>query len=182
MPITRTPIVDDDGSGQTGTVLDNAWKQELYDQIDGVLGRSVVGHAAGTTQNASAENIGQINGPGLTQFQTLLLEIELHFTSGTAISLYWTQTATIALFDLANFGGANTNGQLTIRVYLRRHPAVNTWMFVQATGGDGSAAVVRGNMPVIDDWSAPWSVVMNHSGVPASGTLHYKISASIVEA
>jgi hypothetical protein len=34
VPITRTPIVDDDGSGKTGTVLDNAWKQELYNQID----------------------------------------------------------------------------------------------------------------------------------------------------
>jgi hypothetical protein len=36
MPITRTPIIDDSGSGQDGTVLDNAWKQELYDQIDGI--------------------------------------------------------------------------------------------------------------------------------------------------
>ena len=34
MAITRTPIIDDDGTGTTGTVLDNAWKQELYDQID----------------------------------------------------------------------------------------------------------------------------------------------------
>jgi hypothetical protein len=34
--ITRTPIVDDDGSGTTGTVIDNAWKQELYNQIDGL--------------------------------------------------------------------------------------------------------------------------------------------------
>lgn len=34
MPITRTPIVDDSGSGQDGTVIDNAWKQELYGQID----------------------------------------------------------------------------------------------------------------------------------------------------
>ncbi len=32
--ITRTPIVDDDGSGTTGTVINNAWKQELYAQID----------------------------------------------------------------------------------------------------------------------------------------------------
>ena len=37
MPITRTPIIDDDGTGTTGTVLDNAWKQQLYDQIDGML-------------------------------------------------------------------------------------------------------------------------------------------------
>jgi hypothetical protein len=32
--ISRTAIVDDDGTGTTGTVLGNAWKQELYDQID----------------------------------------------------------------------------------------------------------------------------------------------------
>jgi hypothetical protein len=37
MPITRTPIIDDSGSGQDGTVLDNAWKQEFYDQIDNAL-------------------------------------------------------------------------------------------------------------------------------------------------
>lgn len=34
MAITRTAMVDDDGSGTTGTVLNNAWKQELYNQID----------------------------------------------------------------------------------------------------------------------------------------------------
>ena len=34
MAITRTPMVDDDGTGTTGTVINNAWKQQLYDQID----------------------------------------------------------------------------------------------------------------------------------------------------
>ena len=34
MPITRTPMIDDDGTGTTGTILNNAWKQELYGQID----------------------------------------------------------------------------------------------------------------------------------------------------
>jgi len=37
MPITRTNMIDDDGSGTTGTILNNAWKQELYGQIDGVV-------------------------------------------------------------------------------------------------------------------------------------------------
>jgi hypothetical protein len=37
MPITRTPMVDDDGSGTTGTILNNAWKTEFYNQIDGVV-------------------------------------------------------------------------------------------------------------------------------------------------
>lgn len=38
MPITRTPMIDDDGSGTTGTILNNAWKQELYGQIDAFVG------------------------------------------------------------------------------------------------------------------------------------------------
>ena len=37
MAIIRTPIADDDGSGTTGTVIDNAWKQEFYTQIDVAL-------------------------------------------------------------------------------------------------------------------------------------------------
>ena len=37
MAITRTPMVDDDGSGTTGTIINNAWKQEMYDQIDAAL-------------------------------------------------------------------------------------------------------------------------------------------------
>jgi len=36
VPIPRTPMVDDDGSGTTGTVINAAWKTELYDQIDTV--------------------------------------------------------------------------------------------------------------------------------------------------
>jgi len=47
MPITRTAIVDDDGTGKTGTVIDNAWKQQLYDQID-AFGLST-GAAVGNT-------------------------------------------------------------------------------------------------------------------------------------
>jgi len=43
MAITRTPMVDDDGSGTTGTVINNAWKQELYDQIDASAGGLVYG-------------------------------------------------------------------------------------------------------------------------------------------
>src|SRR6187431_3257585 len=37
MAITRTPMIDDDGSGTTGTIINAAWKSELYDQIDGAI-------------------------------------------------------------------------------------------------------------------------------------------------
>ena len=35
--ITRTAITDDDGTGTTGTVINAAWKTELYDQIDALV-------------------------------------------------------------------------------------------------------------------------------------------------
>ena len=39
MPVTigRTAMTDDDGSGTTGTVFNNAWKTALYDQVDTAL-------------------------------------------------------------------------------------------------------------------------------------------------
>jgi hypothetical protein len=37
--ITRTAWIDDDGTGTTGTVLNNAIKTDLYNQIDGALAR-----------------------------------------------------------------------------------------------------------------------------------------------
>src|SRR4029434_5791870 len=37
MAITRTAMVDDDGSGTTGTIINNAWKTEFYNQIDAAL-------------------------------------------------------------------------------------------------------------------------------------------------
>ena len=57
MAITRTPIIDDDGTGTTGTVIDNAWKTELYNQIDGVVGGVWTAYTptwsnSGTTQPA----------------------------------------------------------------------------------------------------------------------------------
>jgi hypothetical protein len=38
MAITRTPITNDDGSGTVGTVFENGWKTELYNQIDAAIG------------------------------------------------------------------------------------------------------------------------------------------------
>jgi hypothetical protein len=40
-PITRTPIVNDDGSLTVGTVFENGWKTELYNQIDAAISGSV---------------------------------------------------------------------------------------------------------------------------------------------
>jgi len=38
MAIVRTPMIDDDGSQTTGTIVNAAWKTELYNQIDATAG------------------------------------------------------------------------------------------------------------------------------------------------
>jgi hypothetical protein len=39
--ITRTAMTDDDGTGTTGTIINNAWKTQVYDQIDAALAETV---------------------------------------------------------------------------------------------------------------------------------------------
>ncbi|HEX4346389.1 MAG TPA: hypothetical protein VHZ73_02390 [Vicinamibacterales bacterium] len=52
--IARTAITDDSGSGADGTVLDNAWKQELYDQIDDLAAAVEAGVPTPTVPGTSA--------------------------------------------------------------------------------------------------------------------------------
>lgn len=53
--ITRTSDVDDDGTGTTGTAHDAAWKEEIYDQIDGVAGTEQTTTATGNQDNFSLD-------------------------------------------------------------------------------------------------------------------------------
>lgn len=49
--ITRTAMTDDDGTGTTGTVFNNAWKTSVYDQIDALFSGTLAlgtGIVAGT--------------------------------------------------------------------------------------------------------------------------------------
>jgi len=43
MPIQRTPIINDDGSNTVGTVFENGWKTELYNQIDAAIAAALAG-------------------------------------------------------------------------------------------------------------------------------------------
>jgi hypothetical protein len=83
MAITRTPLVDDDGSGNTGSIINNALKTELYDQIDA---------ADAAVAAAAAADIAATVDPGICAGRLTL-------TSGTpvttadvtgATTIYWT--------------------------------------------------------------------------------------------
>jgi hypothetical protein len=77
--ITRTPIIDDDGSGRTGTVIDNAWKQEFYNQIDANSGSLAVPYglvaADFTANNGGAWTL--ISGTGAWAFNQALSTLTL---------------------------------------------------------------------------------------------------------
>ena len=55
MAITRTAWVDDDGTGTTGTVINNAVKTELYNQIDATV--SAVNDASLVTTDITTNNV-----------------------------------------------------------------------------------------------------------------------------
>jgi hypothetical protein len=56
--ITRTPMFDDDGSGEVGTVLNNDWKQELYNQIDALAAATVA--ASGNVTGPASSTAGSL--------------------------------------------------------------------------------------------------------------------------
>jgi hypothetical protein len=183
MAITRTPIVDDDGSGTTGTVIDNAWKQELYNQIDAATAAAVViGHGSGIDTNPAASvfssYVGQVQ---LATYDTVLLEIELFWTAVVNTQLFFIQSASHTLLQLDTFGNSG-GGTLNARVSLRKHPANSQYLFMLAQGG-GNAPTQISNYVQIEDWLSPpngpgWVVAMQHGGIPAGQSLQWKWSVT----
>lgn len=60
MAIVRTPMIDDDGSGTTGTIINNQWKVELYDQIDAALAGAVAANGTWTPTLLGDSGGGQV--------------------------------------------------------------------------------------------------------------------------
>lgn len=104
MAITRTAIIDDDGSNQTGTELNNAWKQELYDQIDDEIAANpprVTTIASSATPTINTDNCNCVTITALAaditsmttnlsgtpvNFQKLMIRIK---DNGTARAITW---------------------------------------------------------------------------------------------
>lgn len=79
--ITRTPITDDDGTGTTGTILDNAWLQQIYDQID-ALAIALAGGTQTTTVTGTQDNFALTTGCGLLRVNNASLVTFRGFSAG----------------------------------------------------------------------------------------------------
>jgi hypothetical protein len=106
MPITRTPIIDDSGFGDDGTVLDNAWKQQLYDQIDGYVS-GVWQYPAFAAGNFSAA------APGIWTV-----------TSGQVLTQRWQRVSSKTVCYQVHINGAILSGGNSTTLYINLFGAV----------------------------------------------------------
>jgi hypothetical protein len=116
MAITRTPIIDDDGTGTTGTVIDNAWKTEFYNQIDAatVAGLTLLKSSTGTTTNpVTLENLDFTFIPQLALVDTVVFTVIAFNLGGTApVTLQLLPVENNALKDTILLTGATGAGTL----------------------------------------------------------------------
>jgi hypothetical protein len=103
--IPRTPWIDDDGSGTTGTVLNNAIKTELYNQIDEALATVEYADAPGVSYITTAGTITALPIPAgngdLVIYMGNATDADIHGiapgTSGQKLTLIAVQTGRVNL-------------------------------------------------------------------------------------
>jgi hypothetical protein len=122
MPITRTNWIDDDGSGTTGTVINNAEKTTLYNQIDAFVGAVWVNipfNAANYTANSGPWTVTAVNQG------TLVYTVIGQGTGGRLLSVLFningsstlTNNATFLLISLGGLAGPSHTVENPITYY-----------------------------------------------------------------
>lgn len=112
--IARTAWIDDDGTGTTGTVINNAVKTELYNQIDGALAQLAQGGGSWINQPYSA---------GMFTANAGAFTVDAGDLRAYAYSVTGkTVTVNIALITVSISGGPNE-----LRIALPAGITVATW-------------------------------------------------------
>lgn len=152
MAITRTAWTDDDGTGTTGTILNNAQKTSLYDQIDGLIGEwTDVAFSAGNFTGNGSMTWTLASGDASTNRyvkhnKTLTWSVFLITTSVGGTPSTDLQIAVPGGFTFANSGNAchaalvSDNG--TIREGIVR-PTSGSILSIQLTSGANWAAATN---------------------------------------
>jgi len=105
--ITRTPWIDDDGSGTTGTVLNNAVKTYLYTQIDAALAK-VAQLVGGNTFTGNQAVVGNLSVTGYGQF--------VQSVTGAQLVTIQNQAIGASNYTALNLGNDTGSGVLGIYV------------------------------------------------------------------
>jgi hypothetical protein len=121
MPITRTPIIDD-ATGKIGTVFENAWKQELYNQIDAFVG-------SGAALADQVERLTPTTLPGNVLTLSATKSIHLVACANTA-----------TMFLSATQGQAGRNGE---RLIICGSFTAGALLFVGHAAGGGSTSLLN---------------------------------------
>lgn len=144
MPITRTPIINDDLSGTTGTILDNAWKQELYNQIDAADAASLLYKAGGSNTATGATGLGDCLVPALGANDSLKVILQISQSGAGGLLNLATAGALLVRLDDIGSGISIANNYGLWEVTIRQLPGQPTTYHLNAAGGtNGSAGGIR---------------------------------------
>jgi hypothetical protein len=152
MPITRTPIIDDSGSGRDGTVIDNAWKQEFYNQIDAL--------AAGAAPSYGSFVVTDASGAGLD----LSFGARIGYYGKTGRVVYvglqviWPATANAAAARLGGLPFVVSDGHAG---------------FAQGYGAPGCRGWAAGGSTILDLYNVSTGVILTNANMSGANiTLH----------
>jgi hypothetical protein len=160
MAITRTAWIDDDGSGTTGTVINNAEKTLLYDQIDAALVTTETGAAPSMITVATTGTINTLPlPPGRGDLTVLMINAAPATINGIAAGLngqrltVLVQNGAVSLSHLSASAGSTAQRLLNF--------AASAATPLAATVGAGTAAaeyVYDGN------YAQLWRMVAHEQG------------------
>jgi hypothetical protein len=191
--ITRTPMIDDDGSGLTGTIIDNPWKTELYNQIDGMAATLDANTNANTSAIAATGiqllrgnngayagtgagvNLDQCVISGLTAMDFLEIFWTLQSTGSTAVSsaIRWTTDTEAIGNALPSLAAASYGSGHAI---MRCGPAgqvgvcntISEGLIVPGTRFDTFSWV-----GITKAWTATWNLTFQAITIPSGVSLYY---------
>ena len=112
MGITRTAWTDDDGTGTTGTIINNAVKTELYDQIDAVI--QGVWTAFTPTVGGSTSQSGQVHNIQVGRY--VLTQKKVEFYCRVSLSTLGTITGSVQIKGLPIAASASSNRYVAVYV------------------------------------------------------------------
>jgi hypothetical protein len=182
MPVQRFHWVDDNGSGMSGTVINDAELQRIFTAVDNALGTEVVAAKRGQTTPNTADNF--LISPsilGLSFYDTVTMELEFYMNPGTVptIQLYLHTPAGLVVGEnLAAVGQPFVApGLKLVRMRFRCHPAADT-PIGELWGGTHTLppadSTVFYSFAAGAQWSINWGILLQAS--PTEVPIYYAVT------